>query len=145
MTPTRRAARPGSRGLSPAVEAVLVVPVVVLLLAVMTAGFRLWQARSDLAQVSGAAARAASQARSSSEAMERIHQVVNANPTACDRPLVSADLSGFATPVGTTADVSVTIVCTVSFADLSVPGMPGRTSVSATGTAPLDPYRKRKP
>ncbi|MGD8216043.1 TadE/TadG family type IV pilus assembly protein [Aestuariimicrobium sp. Y1814] len=134
----------GSRGMSPAVEAVVIVPLVLLLVGVMTAGFRLWQGRAEVTDVAGAAARAASQARSTAEANRRIQAVVGSNPLPCDNPRVSADLSGFGRPAGADAQVAVTITCRVAFADLLVPGLPGGRQVSATGTAPLDPYRKRQ-
>lgn len=132
------------RGLSPSIEAVLVVPVIVLLLGVMTAGFRLWQARADLNQVAGAAARAASQSRSGAEARQRLHTVVESNPLPCQDPTITSDLRGFQGPVGTDAQVTVAISCRIEFADLAVPLIPGSTRVSATGSAPLDPYRKRQ-
>jgi hypothetical protein len=37
--------------------------------------------------------------------------------------------------------VTVTVICRVSVADLSVPGMPGSVVVRATSSAPIDPYR----
>ena len=135
----------GGRGLSPAVEAVLMVPLIVLLLGVMTAGFRLWQGRADLNQVAGAAARAASQARSASEAQQRINAVLDANQLPCKDPVVGADVGVFNAPVGTSGDVSVTITCRVGYADLLVPGLPGSQQLSGSGAAPLDPYRTRRP
>ena len=143
MTSTSR--RTHDHGLSPAIEAVLIVPVIVLLLGVMTAGFRLWNGRADIEQVAGAAARAASQARSSAEARQRITTVVTSNPLPCDDPVVTSNLTDFASPIGTGGDVSVTISCRVRFADLLVPGMPGSQRLSGSGSAPLDPYRKRNP
>ncbi|MGA4670353.1 hypothetical protein ACPCG0_11265 [Propionibacteriaceae bacterium Y1923] len=139
-----RGPRRGSRGMSPAVEAVVIVPLVLLLVGVMTAGFRLWQGRAEVTDVAGAAARAASQARSAAEANRRIQAVIDSNPLPCDNPRVSADLSGFGRPIGADAQVGVTITCRVAFADLLVPGLPGGQQISATGTAPLDPYRKRQ-
>lgn len=133
------------RGLSPALEAVLIVPVIVLLIGVMTAGFRLWQGRADTNQVASAAARAASQARSTTEARQRIATVVGANPLPCDNPVVTSNLADFSAPIGTAGQVTVTISCRVTFADLLVPGLPGSQQVIGSGTAPLDPYRKRNP
>lgn len=133
------------RGLSPAIEAVVIVPVIILLIGVMTAGFRLWQGRADINQVANAAARAASQARSTTEARQRIATVVSTNPLPCDDPVVTSHLADFATPIGAAGQVSVTITCRVTFADLLVPGMPGSQQVSGSGSAPLDPYRKRNP
>ena len=133
------------RGLSPSIEAVLVVPVIVLLVGVMTAGFRLWQGRADIDQVAGAAARAASQARSTAEARHRISTVVTSNSLPCDNPVIASDLTGFAAPLGAAAQVTVTITCRVGLADLLVPGLPGSQQVSGSGSSALDPYRKRNP
>lgn len=139
------AGRRGVRGLSPALEAVLVIPLIVLLLGVMTAGFRLWQGRTDMAHIAGAAARAASQARSTAEARHRITTVVTSNPLPCEDPVTTSNLADFANPVGVRGQVSVTITCRVGLADLLVPGLPGSRQVSGSGSAPLDPYRKRNP
>ncbi|WP_307812635.1 TadE/TadG family type IV pilus assembly protein [Micromonospora coerulea] len=48
---------------------------------------------------------------------------------------------------GVPATVTVSVTCTVSFADLrapGLPGVPGGKSVSATFTSPLDTYRSRR-
>jgi hypothetical protein len=37
--------------------------------------------------------------------------------------------------------VRVTVECQVRLSDLAVPGVPGTTTVRATSTAPIDPYR----
>ena len=37
--------------------------------------------------------------------------------------------------------VTVTVACQVSLADLSAPGLPGDTTVRASATVPIDPYR----
>jgi hypothetical protein len=36
----------------------------------------------------------------------------------------------------------VTVACQVALSDLAIPGMPGETSVSASATAPIDPFRE---
>jgi len=55
----------------------------------------------------------------------------------CTRASVVTDVSNFR-PGGS---VTVTVTCTVDLADLSVPGIPGSTEISATSSAPVDPYR----
>ncbi|MDZ5447308.1 TadE/TadG family type IV pilus assembly protein [Micromonospora sp. 4G57] len=48
---------------------------------------------------------------------------------------------------GVPATVTVTVSCTVSFADLrapGLPGVPGGKAVAATFTSPLDTYRSRR-
>ncbi len=37
--------------------------------------------------------------------------------------------------------VTVTVVCRVPLSDVAVPGLPGSTTVRASSTAPIDPYR----
>ncbi|MCT1459829.1 pilus assembly protein [Aestuariimicrobium sp. p3-SID1156] len=139
MTP----ARP-SRGLSTAVEATLVLPAVVIILSLMVAGFRVWQTRTDLHQVAGAAARAGSLARSASSAEQQIRQVVQANRSACPHPQISSELSGFTIPAGQPASITVTLTCHIPLGDLIVPGLPGHRTITVTASAPLDTYRERR-
>lgn len=58
-------------------------------------------------------------------------------------PLISVDTSGFQVPVGQPAAVSVTVSCTVSFADVAPPGVPDRRRISSTFVSPLDTFRGR--
>jgi len=58
-------------------------------------------------------------------------------------PVVSVDTSGFAVPVGQPAAVSVTVTCTVSFADVALPGVPAQRRLTSTFVSPLDTYRSR--
>ncbi|SCG62176.1 TadE-like protein [Micromonospora coxensis] len=54
--------------------------------------------------------------------------------------------AAYRSPVGEPASVTVAITCVVSHADLRAPGLPGvplRTTASATFTSPLDRYRSR--
>lgn len=139
MTP----ARP-SRGLSTAVEATLVLPAVVIVLSLLVAGFRVWQTRTDLHQVAGAAARAGSLARSASAAEHQIRRVVQANHTVCAHPQVSSELSGFAIPAGQPATITVILTCSVPLSDLIVPGLPGHRTITVKASAPLDTYRERR-
>lgn len=55
----------------------------------------------------------------------------------CARMSVSTDVSDFH-PGGS---VTVTVTCSVDLSDLSVPGIPGSTSIHVSTTAPVDPYR----
>lgn len=60
-----------------------------------------------------------------------------------NRPLVAVDTRGFSVPVGQSASVSATITCTVSFADVALPGVPRTRQLSSTFVSPLDTYRTR--
>jgi Flp pilus assembly protein TadG len=59
----------------------------------------------------------------------------------CVRAQVSTDVSHYY-PGGY---VRVTVSCAVALSDLSVPGVPGSTTISESATAPVDPYRSVQP
>lgn len=93
------------------------------------------------------AARAASISRTQGQAGDTartaattalINQKVN-----CLSTTVTVDTTGFASPVGTPASVQATVTCVVNLSDLSVPGVPGTRTVTATMSSPLDTYRER--
>ena len=71
------------------------------------------------------------------------HQGVSCVDTPDGEPLVTVDTSGFAVPVGQPAAVSVTVTCTVSFADVALPGVPDHRRLTSTFVSPLDTYRGR--
>jgi Flp pilus assembly protein TadG len=93
------------------------------------------------------AARAASLARSADTAKSAGNKVATASlnnqSLNCAKTNVAIDTSGFAKPVGTAANVSVTVICSVEIADLGLVGLPGSMQVSATMVSPLDTYRER--
>lgn len=134
-----------SRGVSTAAEAALLIPMIVVLIMVMQAGYRLWQARTDLDQLAGAAARAAALSRSASEAREQVERILADNPTTCRGLVWDSDLFAFALPVGEPGSVRITLRCSVPLQDLGLPGMPGNTEISARASAPLNTYRERRP
>ena len=57
--------------------------------------------------------------------------------------MVVVNTSQFAIPPGQPALVTATVSCTVSLANLSLPGLPGTARLQATFTSPLDIYRSR--
>ena len=56
---------------------------------------------------------------------------------------VAVDTTGFVAPVGTDGTVTVTITCTVTIADLAIPGLPGTHTMTGTAASPIDRYRSR--
>jgi hypothetical protein len=58
-------------------------------------------------------------------------------------PVVVIDTSQFRTAPGEPATVSATVSCTVSLANLALPGLPGTAHLRASFTSPLDTYRAR--
>lgn len=130
------------RGMSTAVEAALLIPVILLVAGVMTAGFRLWHARAELQQTTAAAARAASAARSPAEGSRRAEAVMR-SASSCSAPAVSADVTALALPAGSPGEVTLSASCRIRLADLLVPGLPGSMTVRAHSSSPVDTYRER--
>ena len=61
----------------------------------------------------------------------------------CTSQHVDIDTSGFAAPVGTPAKVTATVTCIADLSDLSIPGLPGTRTITATMSSPIDTYRER--
>ena len=135
------------RGMSGGVELALLVPVVLLfLLGVVLAG-RVGLANGAVGQAAADAARAASLARTASEAKAAaaraaVASLANQN-LECQSSQIQVDVSGFAVPVGTPAQVEVRVVCQVRLSDL--PGL-GLSSVRVEQAmrSPLDTFRERR-
>lgn len=132
---------------SAAVELTLAVPALMIILALLVAGGRLWFARSSVADAAYSAARSGSLARTAGEARSDAESAADRSlDTAglrCASRTVSVGTAGFAVPVGTPATIDATVTCVVPFADLTLPGMPGSIVLLAEGTSALDTYRGR--
>lgn len=130
-----------------AVEAVIGVPVFMLLILLAAMGGRVALAHQVVQTAAADAARAASIARSSTQAKADgaaagKASLANQNLT-CTSTRISVNTSGFATPVGSPAHVSATITCHLALADLGLPGAPKSRTITATMSSPLDTYRGR--
>ena len=132
---------------SATVEAVIGVPVFLLLLGLLIVGGRVVIAHQVVQSAASDAARAASIARTAGDAQTSAEEAARATLAnqglSCTSLTVALDTSGFATPVGAPASVTATVSCTVRLSDLAVPGLPDPV-VSATVTSPLDMYRGRR-
>lgn len=142
-----RAGRTDERG-AVAVELALLAPVVVLLLTVLIFGSRLWLARSAVTDAAAVASRAATLARTVGEAQQSGRSAATENLATqgltCSPSTVSLDLGAFATPAGQPARVTARVSCTVSMADLILPGIPGSVLIDASASSALDTYRGRR-
>ena len=131
---------------SAAIELVLLVPALMLLLMFAVAGGRVAIAHGSVQQAAADAARAASIARTAgttqTTAVAAARATLANQGLTCASMTVTLDTSGFATPVGTPANVAATVSCTVELSELALPGLPNRV-VSATVTSPLDVFRGR--
>lgn len=126
-------------------EVAVLAPALLLLLAALVLAGRVQTSASAVEQAARAAARDASLARTADGA--RAGGVATANTelasSRCASSTVEVDTTGFAAAVGTSATVSVTVTCSVSFADLAIPGLPGAHTIAARATSPIDRYRAR--
>lgn len=136
----------GERGAA-ALEFVLIVPALGLLISMMIGSARIWQAHTIVEQIAGTASRAASMARTPSEARAAADDIVRYQAAtrglSCSSLRVDTDLTGFQIPVGQPARVSSQVACTVPLSDLIVPGWPGSWTVTAEADLVLDRYRRR--
>jgi Flp pilus assembly protein TadG len=123
------------------VELVVLTPVLVVF-ALIALGFGRYElARQRVegaADVAAAAAAVAATPGSASPAAVSAADVAIApSGDTCKRSTVATDTSDFQAG----GVVRVTVTCDVTFADLTVPGMPGTVVVRRTSVAPIDPYR----
>ena len=132
---------------STVIEAVIGVPAFMLFVGLIVFAGRVAIANQAVGSAATEAARAASISRTQGQAGDTARAAAttalgNQNVN-CLSMTVTVDTSGFASPVGTPASVRATVSCVVNLSDLSVPGVPGTRTVSATMTSPLDTYRER--
>ncbi|MDH6122716.1 TadE/TadG family type IV pilus assembly protein [Kitasatospora sp. GAS204B] len=128
-------------------EAAILAPVLLLAILLIVAAGRSHLAGNVVDDAAREAARAASLERDGITARNEGSRV--AQQTLQDQGLKCVSLSvdvptgGFAAAIGTPASVKVTVSCTVDLSDLTIPGVPGSTTVTGTFTSPIDPYRGR--
>ena len=94
------------------------------------------------------AARAASIERTQSEAISSGKSAatssLNDQGLQCATTHITVNAAAFNAPLGTTAQVTATVTCKVDVADLSIPGLPGTRTITATASSPVDAYRERR-
>ena len=137
--------RAGERG-SVTLEVVVLVPAVLLIVALLVAGGRIWQARDQVTEAAHRAARAAtvrSDATTSAALAEKT-AAANLAGVGCHHPQVDIDDAALRRDPGVGGTVSVTVRCTVPLADLLVPGLAGEMTIEASAASPVDRYRRRR-
>lgn len=132
---------------SAVVEAAVGAPAFLLFVALIVLAGRVAIAHQAVESAANEAARTASIARTQSEAdhdaTAAAASTLESQDLRCVRSQVTVDTTGFAAPVGTPASVTATVRCTVNLSDLSLPGVPGSRTVTATMSSPIDTYRER--
>lgn len=123
---------------SMAVEVVLMIPVLVLFMLLVVAGGRYVSVRADMEAAARDAARAASLERSAPAAQA----AAGRSATAALDGFATCRMGGFDPDFRPGGSVTVTIDCQVPNDGLGLLGLKGSLGMSATGSAPLDTYRR---
>lgn len=135
----------GERG-SAALELVVLAPVLLALLGLVIAAGRTSVAQGSVDAAARDAARQASialtpaAAQAAGQASARA--ALQRDGLGCT-PVVRIDTSQFAIPPGQPATVRAFVSCSVSLANLALPGLPGSMRLTASFASPLDLYRSR--
>jgi Flp pilus assembly protein TadG len=122
-------------------ELVIVTPVLLLVIVLMISLGRIVSAQGDVESAARAGVQAAvvqdNPSDAQAQAVAAVASTLGTAGLTCPSPHVTTNTSDF-TPGGS---VSVTVTCVTSLADVSIPGVPGTKTLSATSFAPIDPYR----
>lgn len=144
--PRARSGPDRERG-SVTLELAILAPALLLLLGLVVLAGRVQVAAGAVEHAATSAAREASLARTSAGAQATAATAaareLDGQDIRCATSSVTVDTSGFAVPLGQTATISATVSCTISFADLAIPGLPGSRNLTAAATSPLDRFRAR--
>lgn len=130
---------------STALETVVLVPVLLALVGLVVGGARIWTTRATVDEAAHRAARTAtvvSDARSSGPLGEAAGRS-NLADLPCRPGTVTVDATALTLPPGTPGRITATASCTVSLADLLLPGLPGSITVRADAASVADRYRAR--
>lgn len=136
---TRR--RHAEQGMA-AVELVLLTPVALVVLSFLVIAGRLSSTTADVTAASRDAARAASLTQNFDEAVSAATDTAQASlaaqdVTCRDLQVTGGDPSTFVAG----GEITITVDCTLSLADVALPGVPGTRRVRATSTEVLDRFR----
>lgn len=128
-------------------ELAILAPALLLVLGALILAGRVQVAGGAVEQAARSAAREASLARTPDQAREAAVAAADRELAAagidCATTAVTVDVTGFRAPVGQDAIVRVSVECSVSMADLAIPGFPGSRTMNADGVSPLDRFRSR--
>ncbi|MEV7888335.1 TadE/TadG family type IV pilus assembly protein [Streptomyces sp. NPDC002817] len=131
---------------SVAIEAAIIVPLLVMFLCLAIAGGRIVTSGAKIDAAAEDAAREASIHRTVAAAQDAAHtaaaETLSDQGIACASTSVAVDAGGLAVPVGQVATVTVTVTCTVTLSDLLLP-VPGSRTLTSTATSVVDQYRQR--
>lgn len=137
MSSNRQGGGGSDRGSAP-VELAIIAPVLMIVTSLVIGFGRYEQANLTATGTAGAAARAASLARTPAAAEAAARTMVQAERGSCPSPEVTVDTAAFH-PGGL---VKVTVVCRPSLAELTAIGLPWHVRLISTMTSGIDQWRE---
>ena len=133
---------------SAAIEAAIGLPAFMLFVALIILAGRVAIATQAVDSAATASARTASIARTAGDANATARTAAASSLAdqnlQCVSITVTLDTTGFSAPLGTPATVTATVRCVVNLTDVTLPGVPGTKTVTATATSPVDTFRERR-
>jgi Flp pilus assembly protein TadG len=122
-------------------ELVIVAPVLLLVIVLMVALGRVDSAQGDVESAARAGVQAAVVQADAGAAQTQASSAVTSTLVGagltCPSPQITTNTSNFVAG----GSVSVTVTCVTSLADVSVPGVPGSKTLTATSVAHIDQFR----
>ncbi|MPY30114.1 pilus assembly protein [Streptomyces adustus] len=132
---------------SAAIEAAIVLPVLIMFLCMAIAGGRIVTSGAKIDSAAEDAAREASihrtAAAAQSAAQAAAAESLDDQGIKCSSTNVSVNTGGLSVPVGQVGTVTVTVTCVVNLSDLLLPGVPGAKTLTSTATSVVDQFRQR--
>ncbi|MET7621937.1 TadE/TadG family type IV pilus assembly protein [Streptomyces sp. NPDC005408] len=132
---------------SEAIQAAIVVPLLIAFLCMAIAAGRLVISGSKIDAAAEDAARAASIERTygaaKSAASEAAARSLNDQGITCASTSVSVDAGGLNVPIGQVGYVTVRVTCTLDISDLLLPGTPGSKTLTSSFSSVVDAYRSK--
>jgi Flp pilus assembly protein TadG len=132
---------------SAAIEAAILAPAILLILALGIVAMRVEVAGEAVDSSAHDAARAASISRNGADAQSAAQNAAQTTLAAqhliCQSLTVTVDTDEFSRPVGQAAAVQATVTCVVDLSDIAVPGTPGTKTLTSTFTSVIDQYGGR--
>ncbi|NUS15637.1 MAG: pilus assembly protein [Streptomyces sp.] len=133
---------------SEAIQAAIVVPLLVVFLSMAIAAGRLVVSGGKIDAAAEDAARAASiertYAAAKAAAQAAAAQSLDDQGIKCASEDVTVDAGGLNAPLGQVGYVRVTVRCTVDLSDLLLPGVPGSKTLTSHFTSVVDAHRSRQ-
>jgi Flp pilus assembly protein TadG len=146
VRPVRR--RLGSERGSATIEAVIIVPALMVFAGLVLTAGRVTIAHQSVELAAAEAARSASLARSPAEAQTQAAAAASAalddRRLDCRSRSVVLDTADLSAPLGAAGRVTARVVCVVDLSDVAVLGLPGTVTIDARAASPVDRYRERR-